>query len=142
MQRDPRLRPLSSDHHHALVLARRASRAGERCGPTDPETMWRELVELFASELEPHFALEERLLLPALEEAGEVELVARARADHAALRACIGAAEAGDVCARLRTFGSLLTDHVRFEERRLLEVAQQRLSPGALDAIARATGST
>ena len=68
MQRDPRLRKLSSDHHHALVLARRLTTlAGDaRAVEEARET----LALAFERELAPHFRIEEDLLLPALHAAG------------------------------------------------------------------------
>lgn len=137
MKRDPALRNLSVDHHHALVLARRASRvaAGEVDEPLD--SLWTTVKEAFARELGPHFATEETLLLPALRALGEVELVARTLDDHRRLRELVSD-ERDDVRALLAQFGELLTEHVRFEERQLFECAQQRLSPTQLANIAEA----
>jgi hemerythrin-like domain-containing protein len=132
MRRDPRLRDLSSEHHQALVLARRASTAPE---PQVPET-WAEVRRRFDAELAPHFAIEERLMLPALDAAGEAALAARTRADHEALRALLTGDD--DAVARLRAFGALLAEHVRFEERELFPTAEARLPADVLDAIAAA----
>ena len=133
MKRDPRLHPLSSDHHHALALARRAARAAaEPSGPA-ADAVWREVRSLFLADLTPHFDVEERILLPALRAAGEVELVERTLAEHAAIRACV--ADEGEVRSRLATFATLLTEHVRFEERVLFEVAQARLPETVLEEV-------
>ncbi len=136
MRRDLRLQPLSKDHHHALVLARRATAAAS--APPDVQAAtWREVVRRFESELAPHFRIEERHLLPALERAGCGALVARTRAEHAKLRHIVSDDGPG-LGQRLARFGALLHDHVRFEERELFEVAQQHLHASALDAVARA----
>jgi len=66
MKRDPRLRPLSGDHHHALALARRASLAATDQNPGALEDTWDEVVQRFDDELTPHFEIEERFLLPAM----------------------------------------------------------------------------
>lgn len=124
MKRDPRLHALSRDHHHALVLARRASR-----GDIDAETMRAS----FDAELAPHFAVEERVLLPALREAGgaTLALAERTLSDHEAMRAAVAR---GDVAELAR----LLEAHVRFEEREVFPACEALLPSSVLDALARA----
>lgn len=130
MKRSPELRSLSSEHHGALVLAVKARKAA---ASGDVSAFWEHLRERFAIELEPHFQAEERSLLPALERAGEDALVARTLAEHREMRECLaGTADA----ANLMRFADLLERHVRFEERELFEVAQQRLSEMELEHIA------
>lgn len=128
MQRDPRLRKLSSDHHHALVLARRLTTlAGEP----------REVLALaFERELAPHFRIEEELLLPALHAAGLSNLAERTQADHDRLRALATAAGAGDASA-VAAFAALLVEHVRFEERELFPACEAHLPADVLDAVER-----
>lgn len=77
--------------------------------------------------IEPHFLVEERWLLPALDRVGEGALADRTRAEHADLRRLLTAAVNGDHDT-LRAFASMLEHHVRFEERTLFEVAQQKLA--------------
>jgi hypothetical protein len=123
LTRHLRLRALSGDHHHALVLARRIREATQ----VDPALV-DEVRLQFARDLEPHFHLEERRLLPALEAAGEPELVARTLDEHRRLRALLAAASTSPAGAEaLRSFAGLLEQHVRFEERTLFDVAQERL---------------
>ncbi|MFO0760623.1 MAG: hemerythrin domain-containing protein [Byssovorax sp.] len=133
MKRDPRLHGLSSEHHHALVLAR----ALERRGPAT----WtgRDAAELgarFQEDLEPHFQVEETLLLPALRAAGQVDLTARVEEDHARLRSAAAAATAGDGAAA-HLLGTMLTAHVRFEERDLFSACEALLGDAVLDEVAR-----
>jgi iron-sulfur cluster repair protein YtfE (RIC family) len=135
MKRDPRLQDLSRDHHHALVLARQSRMAAKG---TDEEaraqlTATRTKLE---HDLAPHFAVEEELLLPALEAAGCVELVARTRTDHDRLRELLRESEAIEDRERLRRFGQLLRDHVRFEENELFPAAEANLDAGTLTAVA------
>ena len=126
MQRSPALKRLSSEHHLGLVIARRARDARDH-----PDAAWVELRRRFADELEPHFQLEERGLLPAMQAAGEQTLVERTLADHHAMRALIDA----DGPETLGAFAALLADHIRFEETELFETAQQVLGAEALTAI-------
>ena len=134
MKRDPRLHGLSSDHHHALVLARtvRELDASGRAGAADA----RDVEATFAREIEPHFRVEEDVLLPALREIGELELVRRTEADHAFLRSAAAAAGGGDLTV-LASFAERLVDHVRFEENELFACCEAKLPPAVLDEVAR-----
>ncbi len=127
MKRHPLLRPLSDEHHRALVIARRTRRAAEaRRDSKSLAKIWLDVKERFAAELEPHFRVEEAWLFPALEAAGESAPVARARADHARLREL---ARAEPDAATALAFAELLQSHVRFEERELFPRAERLLAP-------------
>lgn len=134
MKRDDRLRDLSDDHHSALVLARRARSAADCVHAAQRREVWDDVVRAFARDLAPHFAIEERLLWPALVSAGEGALAERMRADHERLRGLLDDPRPDTL--RLSEFGALLRDHVRFEERELFPVAQERLPDDVLDAVA------
>ncbi len=136
LRRDPRLRSLSSDHHHALVLARGARKAATSGDANACATMADALRASFGRELEPHFVVEEQWLLPPLERCGEGALVAKTREDHAAIRAQLSASSLGSPEA-LEALAARLEAHVRFEERELFEVAQTKLDDAALDAVMR-----
>lgn len=132
MKRAPQLIPLSDDHHQGLVLARRARQSAAGVGAFTPAQAWQEIAVRFGEELEPHFRIEEAVLLPALEAVGESGLTERLRAEHGELRAL--AAEAGGT-ERLRRFGELLDAHIRFEERELFPLAQEKLTPETLEKV-------
>lgn len=138
VKRDPRLQDLSRDHHHALVLARQSRMAAKG---TDDEVHAQ--LEAARAKLEhdllPHFAVEEELLLPALEAAGCLDLTERTRVDHARLRDLLR--DDQDARERLRRFGQLLRDHVRFEENELFPAAEGRLDAGTLTAVAERSAS-
>lgn len=131
MKRDYRLRGLSSEHHHALVLARwvRSRRAPEWSAGAGEA-----LGKRFAAELAPHFAVEEEILLPALLATGAGELVDRTLADHAALRGLSERAAKGDGEAAA-AFASRLTAHVRFEERELFPACERLLPAEVLERV-------
>ncbi|MGA7981806.1 MAG: hypothetical protein WCA32_16475 [Chromatiaceae bacterium] len=76
MRRIAALRSLSSDRHSGLVLARRARKASV-AGLAVRTATWQDLRRRFRAELEPHFEIEERGLLPALCAVGEAALVDR-----------------------------------------------------------------
>jgi hemerythrin-like domain-containing protein len=130
MQRDRNLVRLSRDHHTGLVLAKRARELATN-DATERRAAWTQMQARFADELEPHFQLEERGLLPALRAAGEDVLVDRALTEHAELRRLIASA---DPSAPQR-FGEALAAHIRFEEAGLFETAQRVLAADVLDAL-------
>nr|MBK7067148.1 NTP transferase domain-containing protein [Deltaproteobacteria bacterium] len=132
MKRDARLRRLSSEHHHALVLARELSRHVASHAADTPVV--HDLRGRFDRELEPHFRVEETILLPALRALGDHALAARIEADHSALRAHLAAAERGDA-GHLGLFAERLVEHVRFEERELFPRCEALLPGAVLDAV-------
>lgn len=138
MKRVPELRDLSEDHHHGLVLARKARQAGSGEAGLDAGAVWTEVEMQFATVLAPHFLIEETLIAPFLEAAGESRLTKRLYDEHRALRECVRSG-GGRTPADLRRFGELLDDHIRFEEREFFEAAQARLSPEQLGAVAEAS---
>ena len=131
MKRDPRLRGLSSEHHQALVIARTLI-AGRDWTADDGARLSRR----FELELEPHFRVEEEVLLPALRDAGAIALADRVVDDHAFLRAKVAEAAAGDGHAA-RSLGERLQEHVRFEERELFPACEELLASEVLDGVAR-----
>jgi len=135
MKRLPELRDLSEDHHHGLVLARRALRASNSAERSVLDDVWADVLRHFETTLEPHFHIEESLIAPILEKQGESQLAARLYEEHSALRQLVGTMD-GEMADNLRRFGELLEKHIRFEERELFEVAQRVLSADALRAVA------
>lgn len=127
MRRIPELRDLSEDHHHGLVLARRARTAARAAD--NAEAAWADIRARFEVEIEPHFQIEDDLIGPPLRHLGEVDLANRLATDHAALRDCV--TDGGN----LERFAALLESHIRFEERQLFEVVQDRFPQEALRAI-------
>ncbi|MDD9945930.1 MAG: DUF3565 domain-containing protein [Myxococcales bacterium] len=143
MKRHPALQGLSREHHQALVFARTlrtdpaADSPGKRfvgrdgaAGPVGGALT--EVKQRFHRELAPHFLLEERELLP-LSLCGDREL--RRLADvlvdqHNALRAGFA-----DPLARLPALGTLLAEHVRFEEREWFPALEARLPADVLSEL-------
>jgi hypothetical protein len=132
MKRHPSLQPLSDDHHRALVLARRLRRDSTGMDAEALAALACQVQQEFGAELEPHFRLEERWLLPALEGRGESRLAAQTLEDHARLRALVHGVWSEDTA---RELGALLEKHVRFEERVLFPEAEARLSEVELASV-------
>lgn len=117
------------------MLARRALTSVEHDEPGARRELWAEIVRRFSVELTPHFAIEEDLVLPAIEAAGERELAERVRVEHAELRRLVQEA-LEPTQERLSDFGTALRDHVRFEERVLFPATQEKVSEEVLEAVA------
>ena len=114
MKRSQLLIQLSREHHAALVLAKRA-----RAVQADVILQFmHDFEKRWNKELAPHFAEEERMLLPLLVAAGEAGLADRLRSDHLQLQTLSRRLLEGETTAA-EPFGKLLADHVRFEERQL-----------------------
>lgn len=148
MKRSVELAPLSREHHAALALAKQARRYGavDAANAEDDaatRSFMDNLVETFARELEPHFRIEESILLPALRDVLDVAGVQEAGAvqrtlyEHAQLRALSDRIGRYEIAA-LRSFGEAMEAHVRFEERELFPLVESVLSAGVLATIASA----
>ena len=130
MKRERYLRDLSSEHHQALGLAREIStRVAEA---VNLPALCDRVRSVFTTELTPHFVFEEQVILPELARLGESELVARTLKEHRQLRELVTRL---DEDGALNEFAQLLKAHVRFEERTLFAVCQERFDAQAIAAI-------
>jgi len=130
MRRDPRLRSLSSDHHRALVMARKMEKA---CNTVDVDPDLLSEIQLFCrDELSLHFSKEEEFLLPALKKHGENKIVERTLSEHAQMMGLVPRLEQKEA---LLQFARLLKQHVRFEEQSLFAISQEKLSDAELEVI-------
>lgn len=135
MKRSPPLLSLSREHHEALVLAHRASQVDPHSAAAREQRQ--HLLVRWPAQFAPHFAVEERVLLPALAAAGHTKAVAQALTQHAQLRALFERLQSGDLTA-LAAWGDAMQAHVRFEERELFPLAENVLDLGTLaEAMAR-----
>jgi hemerythrin-like domain-containing protein len=136
MLRDPSLIPLSRQHHRALALCVRLQRALQ-AGAVDPRVWQAEAQQLYADEVQFHFAAEEKVLFPAARQFSELAaLVEELSVEHEQLRNYFVHAEDGKIDeGGLAIFAELLSSHIRKEERQLFEVMQQRLRPAELKSL-------
>ena len=117
MKRSADLQSLSREHHTALVLAKACERAADSRDAEQVGATCERAIRAFAHDLDPHFLIEEQVLLPLLNDA-EKPLVERTLADHRQLRGLLKYLQRNDVDA-LANFAKCLAAHVRFEEREL-----------------------
>jgi len=140
LQRHPALQPLSREHMSGLIQARNLTRASDDVFDARRATV-ASFVEVWNSEIREHFDDEERLLLPLT---NDTALRDRLLEEHRALR------ELAERCAQepdavaedpalLTRIGTLLHDHIRWEEREYFE-AIQRDHPHALASLAHEAG--
>lgn len=127
MKRHAKLQDLSREHYAALKLALHAKRAALSDDPGQVELAAAACCSAFIDELEPHFCVEERDLLPLLLAGGLVGLVRRTEQEHALLRRLAGQLQQ-PAAALLLEFSESLTAHVRFEEREMFEVLERHFA--------------
>jgi hemerythrin-like domain-containing protein len=97
-------------------------------------------LSFWARHEERHFVIEERLLLPALSEldAEWATATRRVREEHAEIRNRAAALPRAPSLGSARELGELLGAHVRYEERQLFPMVEERLPRDALAALGRA----
>ncbi len=139
MKRSRELRPLSSEHHQALLLAFQLKKgiAGhpEAAGAPKDLPGLLGLARRFDEQLFRTHARAEEELLGAWLTADDM---ARLRADHAELTRLLDAARTArpvELRAHLSAYADLLDRHVRWEERELLPYAEDHVDDAALAAI-------
>jgi quercetin dioxygenase-like cupin family protein len=136
VKRHAALIPLSHDHHHGLVQARRLRRAAARRAAERRDAA-AAFLQFFASDTRPHFRDEEEQLFPLLVGAEEpaTKLVVQALLEHQRLHALVQALErelagGGAPAAQMRELANALEGHIRFEERTLFPLIE-KLAPDA-----------
>jgi len=130
MKRHPGLHPLSRDHHHALVHARKLSLAASETESAVRNHAAAEFADFWEYDLKAHFWQEEQFVLPLL--APESKEVAETLRQHAEIGRLV--AEMTDKLARLElvegvvlsALGEALRRHIRFEENELFPAIERQ----------------
>jgi mannose-6-phosphate isomerase-like protein (cupin superfamily) len=145
VRRRPALVPLSHDHHHALVEARRLRRAAE--GP-EAAAAAAAFLRFFRDDSVRHFREEEELLFPLVADVDEArEPVVRALLEHQRLHALAAELDedlaGGDAPGEtMEELGRLLHDHVRYEERVLFPLIENVLGDALPPELPRGRGES
>jgi hemerythrin-like domain-containing protein len=135
MKRSEALRSLSRDHYQALVVARDLRQA------EDPPKAARQFLEFWKQHGEPHFRIEEEVLLPCWALLGTVnaEAAARLAREHLRIRRAAMALGSGRTSpVQIHNLGEELEEHVRFEERQLFPLLEADLDEDQLTHLTRA----
>ncbi|ABS28342.1 hemerythrin domain-containing protein [Anaeromyxobacter sp. Fw109-5] len=139
MKRSRALKPLSSEHHQALLLAFQLKKGlaghSESAGAPKDLPGLLALARRFEEQiLRPHCRAEEELLGRYLTEVD----MRRLRGEHAELQRLLDEAKGarpGEQRARLAAFADLIERHVRWEERDLFPYAELHVDEAALATI-------
>ncbi|MGK2954721.1 MAG: hemerythrin domain-containing protein [Solirubrobacterales bacterium] len=132
MKRSDALIPLSREHHQVLTLAKSLKEA------TEVEAAAAEFIDFWQPGGINHFRIEEEVLLPGSNLPGPKsdDLSARMLDDHLEIRRRAMTILAGEaVLGDFHELGTILDDHVRFEERELFLAVETNLSPEQLELL-------
>lgn len=138
-KRHESLVPLTHDHHHALVQARRLESAAE-AGESDRTIQARSFLEFFENDTLAHFREEEELVFPLVVDASDAKrTLTQLLFEHVQLHAWVGRLRAelneGQPATETMTrIGSLLQQHIRREEKVLFPLVEE-LAPAALEQL-------
>ncbi len=132
MKRHPSLQPLSRDHHHALVQARKLSLAATANDSPGLAQAAERFADYWQSDLQAHFWQEEQIVLPLLAKhhSPDEDEVAETLNQHAEIKRLVD--ELNDRLARrtspeaslLGALGEALRLHIRFEENELFPAVE------------------
>jgi hemerythrin HHE cation binding domain-containing protein len=133
MKRHSALAPLSRDHHHALVLARRLREASAATVSVEADRFlghWREEERL-------HFRLEDEILLPAYAAFGDLQQppIIRMLLDHVLIRRDAELLSREPSLQLLHALGTTLEAHVRLEEREVFPLIEDAIPAPELQAV-------
>ena len=141
MKRHRSLVPLSHDHHHALVEARRLRRAADG-GDEERRLGATSFLRFSSTETLRHFREEEEQLFPTLvdQEGDAGDLLVQALLEHQRIHSLVARLEdgvaAGEPSAStMRELAGLLEAHVRLEERQLFLLIEQTVPEEALSEL-------
>jgi hemerythrin-like domain-containing protein len=129
MQRHASLHPLSRDHHHGLVQARKLVRAGADLDSF--ATAAADFIAFWEHDLERHFRQEEEVLLPTVAKylVADGDKVSTTRRQHEEIRRLIAALntvrQTGCDPGLLAQLGAALREHIRFEENELFPLIER-----------------
>lgn len=141
MKRDDRLRILSWDHHHGLVMSLRIERELPNADSDGLAALYSDLITFWSAGLLPHFRTENECMLARLTRylPLEHEAIRRTQTDHLTMEALVATMRDTEEEATRREalaeFGATLKTHIRWEESVMFEETQQRLTESEMDAL-------
>ena len=131
IKRSPQLAPLSREHHEGLLLVWKIQQ-GLRFN-VDPERIRKYILWYWQNHIKPHFYQEEKILQPYIP--ADNELLQRMIKEHELIREFILGLDKEANKEIFSSLATLLSDHIRFEERKLFAYLEQILSKDQLDVI-------
>ena len=133
MKRHPALVPLSRDHHHALVAAKRLRDATAETAAEAASSF----LSHWEAEEKLHFRVEEEILLPAYAAHGEPEhpVIVRVLADHTLIRGDVDRLSRSPSLELEHRLGVRLAAHVDLEEHELFPLIESAIPEAELQAL-------
>ena len=133
---------LSHEHHYGLVMGRRIQQYVEKLKDKEPVAPFvQTVIRFFDADLLPHFAVEEEILFPVMEEhLGSLAIVAELLAEHQVMRMKIARFRNLGADTRLYDlleFSRLLVEHIRKEERILFDMFEDRIPANVAQDVSR-----
>lgn len=130
MGRIRELEALSREHSEAMALAERCRRAATSGNAAEQKALREEISELFASELDRHFQMEECTIFHVARGKGDeiATLCTRLKDEHRQLRELYARLNGGDL-STLNDFGCLLHAHALLEEEQLFPLIEALFTP-------------
>ena len=144
MKRANQLQPLSRQHHLGLNLSRHAKESLDE--PKEIAKHWYNLTS-YINDMAYHFQIEDNLIANALEpyrvtESDVASVLDTLDGQHKQLHQLMDEVEASQkhdnkdiTVAQVKALGTLLYDHIRFEERALYPAVEKHLTEAELDAV-------
>ena len=144
MKRTNQLQPLSRQHHLGLNLSRHAKESLDE--PEETAKHWHNLTS-YINDMQYHFEIEDNLIANALEpyratQPDVASVLETLDGQHKQLRQLMNTVEQSQksgtkdvTVAQVHELGSLLYDHIRFEERELYPTVEKYLTETELDAV-------
>ena len=141
-RRHDTLVPLTHDHHHTLAQARRLHDGAMTADMTERRNVANDFINFYFGRAVRHFHEEEELFFaPLIDEPDARDLVLRAVSDHLRLHALVrmvkGQLTDGEVDGvLLGRISTLLTEHVRYEEKELFPLVERLIPEQQLQELA------
>lgn len=143
LKRHPALIPLSRDHHEGLLVAVRLQQGTNALLRLwSHDLLWQaEYVVMFFDEhLSRHFEEEEKILFPIAKAylAEHQSIVDRLLNEHEEMRSMVERfrePEENQLSNQLKTFGKILEQHIRCEERELFPLCEKKIPADGWETI-------
>ena len=144
MKRANQLQPLSRQHHLGLNLSRHAKECTDE--PEEIAKHWDNLTS-YISDMQHHFQIEDNIITHALEpyrasHSDVASVLDTLDGQHKQLHKLMDEVEQSQktaakniTAAQVQELGTLLYDHIRFEERELYPTVEKYLTEAELDAV-------
>jgi len=137
MKRHKALQTLSDEHHQGLVWSRRLQNINDEASPEEAQSLADDFIDIWNSEINPHFRKEEEILLPLFANTGKAteDPVMEMLEQHILLRRDVLKIGVSPNTTLLQHCGNLLKDHIRHEERVVFPMIEEAAQKDLLTQI-------